>query len=91
MKRPLWKLPFIHHVFFKKRTFFRNFEKLFLRNSLIPYYCLNKIVNVYNGIWFLKVEITKYKIGHKFGEFAFTKCYDGQLKVKRKSKKKSKK
>jgi len=52
---------------------------------------MNKIVNVYNGIWFLKVEITKYKIGHKFGEFAFTKCYDGQLKVKRKSKKKSKK
>lgn len=63
-------------------------KKIFLRNSLIPYNSLNKRVLVYNGHWFLGVAISKFMMGHKFGEFSFTKIYDGQSQIRRKTKKK---
>lgn len=88
MKRSLWKLPFIHSTFFKKSKKNLNLKKIFLRNSLIPYNSLNKRVLVYNGHWFLGVAISKFMMGHKFGEFSFTKIYDGQSQIRRKTKKK---
>lgn len=91
MKRSLWKLPFIHSVFFKKRPLHKNFNKFVFRNSVIPLNCLNKNIKVYNGIWFLNIDITKHKIGRKFGEFSFTKRCDAQIQSRRKTKKKSKK
>jgi len=91
MKRSLWKLPFINSVFFKKRFISKNLNKFSLRNSNIPFNCLNKNARIYNGIWYLGTDISRHKIGHKFGEFSFTKRCDAQIQSRRKSKKKSKK
>lgn len=90
MKRPAWKLPFIHSVLFKKRNLYKKQLFFRLRNSSIPFFLIDKRIYVYNGIWLLSKNITKDMIGHKIGEFAFTKRSDTQLHLKRKSKKKSK-
>jgi len=91
MKRSSWKLPYIHSLFFKKRSILKNLNAFSYRNSVIPVNCLNKSVRIYNGIWYLGVDINKYKLGRKFGEFSFTKRCDAQIQSRRKSKKKSKK
>jgi len=91
MKRSIWKLPFIHSVFFKKSNPLRHPINIMIRNSIIPFCYLNKHITIYNGIWCLGLDITKFQTGFKFGEFAFTKRSDSQVQSRRKSKKKSKK
>lgn len=58
---------------------------------MIPFNFINKNVKIHNGAWFAAVEINKHKLKHKFGEFSFTKKYDTQLQIRKKTKKKSKK
>lgn len=91
MKRSNWKLPYIHSVLFKKRNLLKKQLFFRLRNSSIPKYLVDKRIYVYNGIWFLSKNISNNMVGHKVGEFAFTKRSDTQLHLKRKSKKKTKK
>jgi len=92
MKRSLWKLPFFHPVFFKKRFLFKDNEILIkLRNSMIPEYFIGKSVKIYNGAWFLSKTIVNHMIGFKFGMFSFTKKSDTQLQNKKKKKKVKKK
>lgn len=91
MKRSTWKLPFINSVFFKKRFISKNFNNLYLRNSTVPFNCINKTLRVYNGIWYSGINILRNTVGHKFGEFSFTKRCDAQIQSRRKTKKKTKK
>jgi ribosomal protein S19 len=91
MKRSIWKLPYIHTVFFKKRFFFKNFFNLKIRNSVIPSSFCDKRIRIYNGIWYLSKDIALNVVGFKVGEFSFTKRSDTQIHLKFKSKKKSKK
>lgn len=91
MKRAVWKLPFIHNVFFKKRLLVKKLFNFKLRNSSIPYSLVDKRIRIYNGIWFLSHDVALNTVGFKLGEFSFTKRCDTQIHLKSKSKKKSKK
>jgi len=91
-KRVIWKLPFIHSVFFKRRLIYKSNLLLRIRNSLIPATFISKRMRVYNGIWFLSHDITGQMLGFKTGAFAFTRRCDPLIhgKNKRKRKKKTK-
>jgi len=94
MKRPVWKLPFIHQSLMKTKKvndgYFKN--KIFcFRQSVIPFYMVGKRIRVYNGSWFLVQTINLDMIGTKFGSYSITKRFDTQLKSRMKTKKKVKK
>lgn len=96
MSRSKWKGVFLCHSLYKKYLYFKkaninHFIQVFNRGSTI----LNEFVGghfkVYNGLKFLNVFVTESKVGHKFGEFSYTrklrKCIhfkgtDGKKKVK---------
>lgn len=48
-------------------------KKIYLRSLLIIPGYENKEFTIYNGNFFKKILITKDMIGHKLGEFFFTK------------------
>jgi small subunit ribosomal protein S19 len=68
--RSNWKLPF-----FTKKTLknIKNNLTIFLKQQLIIFADINKKFKVYNGKIFNYVYINSLKIGHKFGEFCFTR------------------
>jgi small subunit ribosomal protein S19 len=59
-------------LFLKKKNI-NNFIQIYNRNSVV----LNEFVGghfkVYNGLKFINLFVTENKIGHKFGEFSFTR------------------
>ena len=73
MTRSPWKVPYISNIFFSNYYLTNSEIPLWNRHSIIPYSLLNKIFFVYNGIWFIKLEVTIDFIGFKLGEFGFTK------------------
>ena len=94
MLRSAWKLPYISLIFFQKRFLKINssiLEKIHIRNSIIPSIFMdNRIkINIFNGIWYLSINLTNMMIGCKFGEFSYTKRSDKQTHLKQKRKKKS--
>ena len=46
-------------------------------------------INIFNGIWYLSINISNMMIGCKFGEFLYTNRSDKQTHLKQKRKKKS--
>lgn len=89
MKRSAWKLPYIAPYILKRIN--NKFVKLKKRNSVIPTSFIDKKVSLYNGIWNLSFIIKPDMRGHVFGEYSWTKRATGQLHIRRKTKKKSKK
>jgi len=47
--------------------------KIFARNSTITPKCVGFKFLIHNGKSFLPLEVTSNMIGHKFGEFSFTR------------------
>jgi len=74
----------------KKKFLLKEQVLVKLRHSGIPDYFIGKSIKVHNGAWFLSTRVSKNMIGLKFGAFSFTKKHEGQARVKRKAKKKSK-
>jgi ribosomal protein S19 len=94
MLRSAWKLPYISLIFFQNRFLTGKsaiLEKIRIRNSIIPSIFMdNRIkINIFNGIWYLSINISNMMIGCKFGEFSYTKRSDKQTHLKQKRKKKS--
>lgn len=92
MSRSLWKGVFIDPVLlnYKKFMMENNNIVLFNRSNIILPEHLNKNINVYNGKDIFNLKITrKEMVGHKIGEFSFTrkKCSKKQKKELKKSKK----
>lgn len=87
MARSKWKLKYLASYLMKKnyKQFFKN--KIWSRNSVIPFYLENKNVLVHNGKIFKKIFITRERIGYKFGEFVFTKVVPKNIKIKKNIKK----
>ena len=73
MSRSAWKGMFIAKNLLKQQK--KNFFKMWSRKSSIPNFLLGKTVLVHNGKGFIKVLITREKIGYKFGEFSLTRKY----------------
>lgn len=84
MSRSKWKSKFIAKFLLKKNYRLNQKNKIWARNSIIPFFLLNKTVIVHNGKLFKKLFVTREKIGYKFGEFIFTKTRPKIFKKKKK-------
>lgn len=73
MTRSVWKVPYISSTYFCKFFLKRNGLKVWNRYSLIPANLVGKVARVHNGTWHLAIVVKSNLIGHKFGEFSFTK------------------
>jgi len=83
MSRAKWKGFHVDKCLLKKKLP----KKIYSRSSVILSKYVGKRFLVYNGKSFIPVHISSEKIGHKFGEFSYTK----KKVVKKISKKKLKK
>jgi ribosomal protein S19 len=92
MTRSSWKLPYISLLFFQNKLFNKPSLNLRLRNSLIPINIINKKIKIciFNGIWYISIQLKDSMLNCKFGEFSFTKRSDTQTHLKKKVKKKPK-
>jgi small subunit ribosomal protein S19 len=78
MSRSIWKGPYISPCIYRKTSkLFKTSDSISLqvysRNSLImPQFVGQKVV-VHNGQHFFPINIKEEMVGHKFGEFSFTK------------------
>ena len=75
MSRSKWKGPYVDANSLKdlqnsKKTYIKT---TITRNSTILPRFLEKTFKVYNGKKFTEVLVTEEMIGHKFGEFSFTR------------------
>ena len=71
MSRSKWKGFYLNKNLIYKEL--KNEIKTTSRNSEIIPKFIDQMFYVYNGKIFTKVLVTKEMIGHKFGEFAFTR------------------
>ncbi|KAL9239308.1 hypothetical protein vseg_013643 [Gypsophila vaccaria] len=74
-RRSLWKGSFVDAFLMRLKD---NKEQLAnkkiwsRRSSILPEF-VGSVVRIYNGKSFVRCKITEAKVGHKFGEFAFTR------------------
>lgn len=91
MSRSIWK-PIYQASCIQKREEARLFwYKIWSRGSVICKKCLGKKVLIYNGKKFVPLYVKFEMLGHKFGEFVFTKRLGRTIHVSAKKSKKSKK
>jgi len=90
-KRSSWKLPFINPL--NNKNFIKTKKSISLkqRNLLITKSLLKKKINIHNGLWYQSKVFTKTNLGHKLGEFSFTRRCDPELHMLKKLRKKLKK
>lgn len=69
MKRSKWKGPFVQ----KKNLQNKKKTLVFSRNFEVVLNIVGKICNVYSGKNWVKLILTEEMIGHKIGEFVFTR------------------
>lgn len=94
MSRSKWKGLFISYFIYKKYLFAKKNKipiQLFARNSTIVIELVGVHFKIYNGIRFINVFITENKIGHKMGEFSFTRKLRKFIHQKKENKKRKKK
>ena len=84
MSRSKWKGPFVDKSLFTRNTK-TSTPKTSSRSSTITPKLVNRALKVHNGKEFQKILITEKMIGHKLGEFSFTRK---KFSFKKKSSKK---
>ena len=82
MSRSNWKGPYISPKYIK--NFKKNQKNYMSRNSEIIPQFINLIFKIHNGKNFIEITVTEDMLGHKFGEFVFTRS---NFEFKKKSKK----
>lgn len=87
MSRSVWKIPFISNILFSNSLKKKNFT-VWSRCSTIPQIFVNKKLRVYNGTWYLSLNVKPSMVGKKFGEFSFTKRTGSSIHTGSKKKKK---
>ena len=79
MSRSKWKGLFLCHSLYKKYLYLKKkvnintFIQVYNRSSTVLAEFIGTHCKVYNGLKFLNVLVTEDKVGHKFGEFAYTR------------------
>nr|P50893.1 RecName: Full=Small ribosomal subunit protein uS19m; AltName: Full=Ribosomal protein S19, mitochondrial [Tetraselmis subcordiformis]CAA87752.1 ribosomal protein S19 [Tetraselmis subcordiformis] len=73
MSRAIWKGPFIDPFFFRKNGSSNSNNKIYSRRSVVSPKFIGREVEIYNGHKWITIKIKEDMIGHKFGEFAFTR------------------
>ena len=72
VSRSVWKVPFVDAFLMKKKNAALNRKIWSRRSTILPEY-VDSSVRIYNGKTHVRCKITEGKVGHKFGEFAFTR------------------
>lgn len=88
MSRSKWKDNYIQPYLLKKKFLNSKSIHIWSRRSCIPFSYINKEVFIHNGKSFKKINVTREKVGFKFGEFAFTKTKPKAYKKKKQIKNK---
>ncbi len=88
MSRSIWKGPFVDGYLLKKADVLRisgrkEIIKTWSRRSTILPQFVGLTFGVHNGRKFLPVLVTENMVGHKFGEFAPTRTFNGHAADKR--------
>ena len=88
MSRSIWKGPFVDGYLLKKVDELRisgrkDIIQTWSRRSTILPQFVGQTFGVHNGHKFLPVLVTENMVGHKFGEFAPTRTYNGHAGDKR--------
>lgn len=73
MSRSIWKGPFISRKLLNFKLLTNKKIKIWDRCSVISSDFIGSYVLVHNGKDFKNLQITREKVGYKFGEFAFTR------------------
>ena len=76
MTRSLWKGPYIANCFFRQKYDVldkNNSVEIYSRSSVVTPRFVGQKVKIHNGQKFVPLLIKTDMVGHKFGEFAFTK------------------
>lgn len=82
MARSVWKGPFVDGYMLKKAEAARASGKHTIiktwsrRSTIIPQF-IGLTFGVYNGKKFIPVSVNEDMVGHKFGEFAPTRTFNG--------------
>ena len=87
MSRSKWKGKFICFSVLKKYLYLKNKYKeliIYKRNSTILKEFLGTHYKIYNGKRFFNIFITEDLIGHKFGEFSYTRKLSKNIHYKKK-------
>jgi small subunit ribosomal protein S19 len=82
MGRSKWKGPYINQKDFK--NFRQKQLNIMSRNSKIIPQFLDLTFKIHNGKNYIELTVTEDMLGHKFGEFVFTRA---KFEFKKKSKK----
>lgn len=82
MPRSSWKLPFVDGYLLKKAKDYvssskKPVVKIWSRRSTILPQFVGVNFAVYNGKKFVSVLVSEGMVGHKFGEFAPTRTFNG--------------
>jgi small subunit ribosomal protein S19 len=92
MPRSVWKGPFVDGYLLNKADAARNSGKNQViqtwsrRSTILPQF-VGLTFGVYNGKKFIPVLVSEEMVGHKFGEFAPTRTYNGHGADKKAKKK----
>ena len=92
MARSVWKGPFVDGYLLKKADVARASGKHQIiktwsrRSTIIPQF-VGLVFGVYNGRKFIPVSVNEDMIGHKLGEFAPTRTFNGHTAPIKKEKK----
>lgn len=86
MSRSKWKGPFVKSslISYQEKSKKVKNIKIWSRNSIIPFSIVGQQVSIHNGKDFIKIKITREKVGYRFGEFSFTRRHRIKTKVKAK-------
>lgn len=91
VKRSLWKFPFVTPIVFRKKTRLRSHIQFNQRNLLISKGLLNKRIGIHNGRYWAVQNFTKVHLGHKIGEYVFSRRADLDIHIKKPKKGRPKK
>ena len=86
MSRSFWKPPYIKYNLVNDVLSKKNNIKTKSRSSIILQSFIGSVLFVYTGRMYKKIIITENMVGHKLGEFAFTRKI-GRIHMKKKKKK----
>ena len=73
MSRSKWKIPFIDKNILKIIATNKTINKTWSRRSTVYPALVGLKLNIYNGKEMIKREIKPSMVGHKLGEFVFTR------------------
>ena len=78
-------------IVFRKKTRSRSYIQFNSRNLLISKGLLNKRIGIHNGRYRAVQNFTKVHVGHKIGEYVFTRRADLDIHIKKQKKGRPKK